>query len=60
MNEAISGQPTAPQGENKGKGNVRSPWTRVSLDHLEKTAAVLKQIEAEKKGTVAPKKKKGK
>ena len=38
MQEAISILPTAPQ----GKGKTTSRWANVGLDHLEKTAGILK------------------
>ena len=60
MMETISGQPTAPQGENKGKGKTPSPWVKVSLDHLVKTADRLKKYAEKKKAEEAAKKKKGK
>ena len=36
-------KPTAPQGENKGKGKAPSLWSNVRLDHLEKLADGLKK-----------------
>ncbi len=50
MTEIIS-QPTAPK--------VPYPWTKVSLDHLEKTADSLKRYTEKRKAEEA-KKKKGK
>jgi len=53
-------KPTAPQGENKGKGKAPSLWSNVRLDHLEKLADGLKKYAEKKKADAAAKKKKGK
>ena len=50
-------KPTAPQGENKGKGKAPSLWSNVRLDHLEKLADGLKKYAEKKKAEEAAKKK---
>jgi len=53
-------QPPVPQGENKGKGKTPSPWGKVSIDHLEKTADKLKEYAKKKEAEEVAKKKMGK
>ena len=50
-------KPTAPQGENKGKGETPSRWVNVSTDHLVKTADRLEKYAEKKKAEEAAKKK---